>query len=121
MKISGTDIYITRGDSGGFVYKQYLKNTDGSMGELVPLEEGDTVYFTVKKSGKDSANLLQKVITEFTPEGTAEIPIDPEDTKPLDFKTYKYDLQVTDRFNRVRTVIKQPGPRFIVGEEITHE
>ena len=76
------------------------------------MESGDILYFTVKKTAKDSDFLFQKSVT-----GSNSIHIRPEDTADLSFGKYKYDVQLTTATGDVYTVI-EPST-FEVMEEIT--
>lgn len=114
MKIDGTNISMTRGDSEDL----YVQCVDDG-GAPVPLVAGDTVYFTVKKHVNTEDKLIQKAITEFD-QGVAHIAILPADTRPLRFKKkYVYDVQVTFADGRVRTIILPSA--FVVTEEVTYE
>ena len=113
MKISGSDISMVRGDSETIVVS--VNNEDGS---LRPLEEGDTIYFTVKKDAHTKEKALQKVITDFV-DGTALIKIEPEDTRNLMYRPYVYDIQLTEADGTVTTIIKKST--FRVSEEVNHE
>lgn len=80
--------------------KQLLRGTSASYSmELfindvaIPFSDGDTVYFTVKKSTVSSDFVLQKVITIFD-DGKAIIELLPEDTYNLPVRGYKYDVLV---------------------------
>lgn len=57
-----------------------------------------TVYFTVKRSHKDSDDdaIFQKTITNhpLAAQGIATIEILPEDTEELDVRIYDYDIKV---------------------------
>lgn len=99
------NIAMTRGDSESI-----------TVTCSVPFTSGDTVYFTVREDA-ESGIVLQKVITEFA-DGRAIIPILPEDTEPLDFGTYLYDIQVT-RAGGVVTTLIIPS-RFKLNEEVTY-
>lgn len=112
MIVEGTDIKMTRGDTE-CAYVAAKKD-----GGHVPFIDGDILYFTVKTRADTVKKELQKVITEF-PDGKALIVIEPEDTKNLQFKTYEYDLQLTDTEGRVITLIKPS--KFIIDKEITYE
>jgi hypothetical protein len=113
VKIDGTDVYMTRGDSGTILVKC---KKDGAE---VPFKEGDKVYFTVKTSPNVEEKLIQKVETTFL-EGKAVIEIKPEDTKDLRFnREYYYDVQLTMADGRVFTIIKPS--KFVVTEEVTYE
>ena len=114
MIVDGTNMRMTRGDSETFTV--LCKNPDGSPH---PFERGDTVYFTVKWSPNADEKLMQKIVTDFGGKGEAVIEITPEDTKALNFGTYKYDVQLTYASGRVTTII--PPSSFRVMEEITDE
>ena len=113
MRINGTDIYITRGDSETFEFRL----EDHETGEQIDLIPGDLVYFTVKASTQTSTKLIQIPVTEFD-DGQARIHITPADTKDLKYHTYVYDIQVEKQGN-VSTVIKPS--KFVVEEEVTYE
>lgn len=113
MRINGYDIRMIRGDTEDILV--YVKTKDG---ELKPLTEGETIYFTVKKSIHTDEILLQKVITTFD-DGLAHISISPGDTKDLDFDTYIYDIQWTSSTGHVKTIV--PPSEFIISGEVTYE
>lgn len=113
MKIQGYNISMIRGDTE--VIKVSCKDAKG-VG--VPLEDGDTLYFTVKSSVGKEEKEMQKVITEF-PDGIAYINISPDDTKSMNFRGYYYDIQLTRADGTVKTIIP-PSMLFIKGE-ITYE
>ena len=80
MEIQGTNISMIRGDS------EVIKvSCEDVQGVDVPLEDGDTLYFTVKSSTSTEKKEMQKVITEFL-DGIAYINISPDDTKPMSFR-----------------------------------
>lgn len=112
MRIKGNDIYMIRGDS------ETITVSCEENGEKVYFSEGETIHFTVKDNVYSKNKRLQKIITSFV-DGEAIIEIDPEDTKGLDFTTYEYDIQYTDKNGRVKTII--PPSNFTVEGEITHE
>lgn len=106
LKVTGADIQLTRGDTGYFDIT--IKNPNGSK---YVREEGDSLVFTVKPSISSTTSVLTKLIPNLTLE------LDPSDTKGLDFKTYKYDIQLTTKTGEVFTVI---GPaNFTVLSEVT--
>lgn len=113
MKVIGTNISMTRGDSETITVHCLDANKI-----LVPLVAGDTVYFTVKVNAYATAKLLQKVVTEFV-EGKAIIEIKPEDTKSLAFGDYEYDIQLTTSLGVVTTIV--PPSKFSLKGEITYE
>ena len=70
-------------------------------GEPYVPEEGDSIRFAVKRDYKDTALLILKNISI----GTLVLKVDPEDTKPLDFGKYVYDIQMTFADGSVDTFI----------------
>lgn len=112
MRITGTNINMVRGDSESITVS--LQKDNG----VVPFNQGDTVYFTVKQSSSTEEKILQKVITEFD-EGNCIIEIAPNDTKDLEFISYVYDIQLTDYNGKVTTII--PCSKFAISEEVTYE
>ena len=113
MKVSGTKISLTRGDSVIIS----VAATDGT--NPFPLTTGDTIYFTIKADAGTSTKLVQKVITTFTVDGKAIITLNPADTKPLAYGDYLYDVQLTLSTNEVITIIAPS--RFTILEEVTYE
>lgn len=113
MVIKDTDIYMIRGDSETIVVTLY-----DSKGKIVDLQDGDTIYFTVKEHVRNEAKVFQKVVTEFS-DGKATIEIEPLDTKGCKFRDYVYDVQLTDSSGRVTTIV-HPS-KFTIGGEVTYE
>lgn len=113
MIIREKNIHMVRGDTEALQVK--LQKEDGTP---YFLEDGDIIYFTVKSSPRTEEKLLQKVITEFV-DGAALITIEPEDTKELNFRKYKYDIQWTRADGIVKTIV--PVSDFVIEEEITYE
>lgn len=113
MIAEGTNLSMVGGDSDSITIR--FKRA----GNVVPFELGDTVYFSVKKKIKDNEYILQKIITEFTPEGTARIPLLPSETNDIPTGTYKYDVQVNFKGGRVLTVIEPSD--FTLRGGVTHD
>lgn len=113
MKLSGYRIEMIRGDTEGIIVSVTTKD-----GEDKPLTEGDTIYFTVKKSIYTDEILLQKTITTFY-DGKAHINISPSDTKGLRYGTYTYDVQWTSSTGKVKTIV--PPSVFEVCGEVTYD
>ena len=114
MTLTGTNIAMTRGDTERLTIRCRVKDDNTP----VPFAEGDAVYMTVRES-VDSAVEFQKLVTEFGPEGEAEIVIDHEDTEGMAFGDYVYDVQVTRESGVVTTLIKPS--KFTLTEEVTYE
>lgn len=105
FRISGNDISITRGDTAII---------DFSLNDYV-LTDGDTVYFSVKKSVNYEESVIQKIITSFAG-GKALIELSATDTD-IEARSYVYDIQCNLADGRVDTVI---GPaKFAVLEGVT--
>ena len=113
MRINGSDLTMIRGDSESIALS--LKRDD----VIIPFNQGDTVYFTVKRSHSTEDITLQKIITEFNEDGNCIIEIEPEDTKELEIRSYVYDIQLTDSNGRVTTII--PCSKFVIAEEVTYD
>ncbi len=99
MQVDGNTITMINGDSE-YILISFLD----ADGEVLPLENGDTVYFTMKKKPSDEQPALQKIVTSFI-EGKAHIEILPADTINLN-GGYDYDVQVNRADGQVTTVIK---------------
>lgn len=111
MIIQNTAISMIRGDSESITVQCF-----DSDGNIIPLDSGDKIYFTVKQNVTSDTKAFQKIITTFT-EGKALIDILPSDTKALKFGQYKYDVQLTRADNSVVTII--PPSQFNLLEEVT--
>lgn len=101
-------IEMIRGDSVELDVVIYQTDSSGDVIEYIP-QEGDDITFTVKRSTKDSEVLIQK--------HGSHISILPEDTESLEYKKYKYDVQLTLADGTVDTII--PPSMFIVRDEVT--
>jgi hypothetical protein len=113
MRVNGTDIFMTRGDSETFV----VRLEDYETGDQILFVSGDVVKFTVKASTQTATILIEKVVTEFE-DGEARIHIEPSNTNGLKYHTYVYDVQLNKQGN-ISTVIKPS--KFVVEEEVTYE
>lgn len=89
-------IELTRGDS--LFLRVSLKNKDGTS--YVP-EAGDVVRFAMKKKYTDAECLINKPF----PTETMVLELEPNDTKPLQFGTYDFDIEIRDANNHVETPI----------------
>lgn len=108
LYIDDKTIKLTRGDTARLTVPIINLADNGEY----TMESGDILYFTVKKTAKDTDFLFQKSVT-----GSNSIHIKPEDTANLSFGKYKYDVQLTTATGDVYTVI-EPST-FEVMEEIT--
>lgn len=101
-------IRLTRGDTARLNIP--IKN-DLDNSEYV-VQSDDILYFTVKKSTRDSEPLFQKSV-----KGSNTIHIKPEDTSKLSFGKYKYDVELNMSSGDVYTVIEPTI--FEIMEEVT--
>lgn len=95
--VKGTTIYLTRGDSL-VLQVVILRRQDGKEEIYTPVE-GDTIRFALKrdKMNPEKTRYLdaKPLIIKNVPYRTLILRLDPEDTKWLDFGSYRYDLEIT--------------------------
>lgn len=114
VKVSGNTITMTRGDT--------LRIKVGIVvdGEEYTPEAGDAVAFYLKHSlmnGKRTAYKdAEPLITKAVPIATMVLGLEPEDTKPLEFGEYVYDLEITFANGTVDTFIN--NARFTIAPEV---
>lgn len=96
--ISGNNITLTRGDT--FAAEISITAPDGDI--YTPVE-GDSIRFAMKSSYNDDEPCL---ILKDIPLDTMKLTILPEDTKPLTYGSYVYDIQITKASGEVDTFIK---------------
>lgn len=95
---SNYNIELTRGDTG--IFNISLVDSDG---EPYAPAEGSSLRFAMsKKYGSTASEVL---IDKQIPIDTMQLEIEPQDTKLLSFGTYLYDIQFTDEYGRVSTVV----------------
>lgn len=88
FKISGNNIYLTRGDSAAIELQVVNGENPYDFSE-------DEVKFSLKKRLSDKQPLIQKTFGNYDSEtNKASITIEPEDTAGLDFGDYLYDIQL---------------------------
>ena len=89
------------------------------------LVHGDKLYFTVKDHAYTTEKKISKIVTEFTADGNAVIPINPKDTMNLQPRDYVYDIQVLFSNGEKLTIIPPspdlPPPKFTLSPEVTYE
>lgn len=105
---SNNTVQLTRGDTA---YLNVTIKNDIDSSEY-NMQDGDTLTLTVKKSVKDTDFSFQKKVA-----GTANIKIEPDDTKNLAVGKYKYDVQLNVANGDVFTII--PVTAFELLEEVT--
>lgn len=105
--INGTTIKLTRGDTLRLKINLSLGNE-----EYTPVQ-GDSIRFALKRADyKDTQPLILKNV----PIDTMILELQPQDTKPLEFGQYVYDLQITFADGRVDTFI--PEAKFRLTPEV---
>lgn len=127
MRVKGTNIYLTRGDTAFFTLDV----------ELEEEFEIDKVFFTVKRNTKTENIVFQKYWSLGDPNGidvsqsppltenssVFDIEIENSDTANLDFGLYRYDVQINytddNDYEGVLTIIKPSI--FGIEEEVTQE
>ena len=105
--LEGNEINITRGDTA--IIDFTLDNHE--------FVAGDVVYFSVKRSTKDTSYIINKEITNFNG-NTAIIELLSDDTRIPKGK-YWYDIQCSLADGRVDTVVNKE--RFIILEDVNGE
>ena len=105
--LEGNEINITRGDTALIDFT--LDNHE--------FVDGDVVYFSVKRSAKDTSYIINKEITNFNG-NTATIELLSDDTRIPKGK-YWFDIQCSLADGRVDTVVNKE--RFIVLEDVNNE
>ena len=118
MRINGTDVFMTRGDSESFRVVLYDQETD----EKRPFIDGDKIYFTVKTSTQTVHKIFQIIAQDFQndfEDGEAIIHITPSQTKELKYHEYVYDVQLVRQGGEVTTIITPS--KFVIEEEVTYE
>ena len=95
---------MTRGDT--LVADVVIKDADGTT---VTPNVGDVIKFAVKnttmKDGGGNYKDDEPIIEKTVPLDTMQLVLAPEDTKPLKFGTYVYDMSITDTDGGVATFI----------------
>lgn len=97
-QVNGTSITLTRGDT--FLAEVAIFNQDGT--QYIP-EPGDSVRFAMKTDYYETQVLILKNI----PIENMLLRLEPEDTKPLPYGTYVYDIQLTTAAGDVSTFISK--------------
>lgn len=98
VKISGTTITMTRGDT--LSVKVNIFNSDQTEYEV---KDEDIIRFALKKKYKDPEPLIIKVLDH----DTLLLQLDPEDTENLDYGDYVYDIEITMEDGTVDTFIAE--------------
>lgn len=112
LEVKGKTVTHTRGDSAELLITIYKKNPDGSRGDPYIPKEGDVIRFALSDHYDDDNPLIVKDI----PIETMVLKIEPEDTEPLEFGDYVYDIQLTTSDGYVDTFIYKA--KWVVSEEV---
>lgn len=99
-KISGTTIFLTRGDTLKLTVE--LTNYE--------LQQGDVIRFALKKDYSDTTPLILKNLVD------GVLTLEPSDTKSLDFGNYVYDIEITTVDGEVDTFIDEA--KFVLKKEV---
>ena len=108
LKINGTTITLTRGDSALITLTLTYKN-----GDFYEPAEGDQIRFAVKKDFND---LVSPLLFITIPTDTLLLYISPEQSKGLAYGQYKYDIQLTTASGDVDTFIDKAT--LVITEEV---
>lgn len=107
IKIDGTTISMTRGDT----LRVIVSMEQDDYTEYLPVE-GETLLFAMKRKYSDAEPLITKNI----PYDTRMLQLDPEDTKPLNYGSYVYDISITRLDGTVDTFIDRS--KLVLTEEV---
>lgn len=105
--VKGTTITLTRGDTLRVQVSIFTPD-----GEIYELQDGDKVRFALKRSISESDPLIVKQI----PTDSLILTLDPDDTKPLSFGNYIYDIELTKKNGDVDTFITLA--KMVITEEV---
>lgn len=109
LKVTGTRIYLTRGDTAELDLK--VRDLEGEVYDC----HGDIAYFRVKEDIYDTEVLLEKEL-EPNDEGGLTLIFEEEDTIDLDFSRYKYEVELVTDTDRHYTIIEKG--LLILGPEL---
>lgn len=111
LKIDKQSIYLTRGDTAEIATTATL-----DTGDPYEFASGDVVYFRMAlKPGRDVA--LEKQCTVDVENNKAVLYLDPDDTRNMDFKVYRYEFELIchEDGGHYTYIVDQP---FEIGKEI---
>lgn len=106
------EITLTRGDTAYLRFIPLVKEYQTNTWVEKILEEGDRAFFRIKTN---AATVLEKECLVEIENNKIRLTIDPEDTIPLDFKTYYYEVELVTNLDEHFTFIAHQ--RFTVGKE----
>ena len=111
--VNGTTITLTRGDT--MLLLVGMKRD----GEPYTPQPGDSVRFALKQSLNPKGTEFREknpLILKDIPTDTMILRLDPDDTKPFGFGTYRYDIEITFANGYVDTFIT--NSRFDLTPEV---
>ena len=97
LRMSGNDIYMTRGDSASFSLVIYNGKN------IYTLQEGDNVVFTIRQIPKNTPTIPTPLLNKVF--GNNTIVLNPNDASFLQYGQYKYDVQITFSDGGVNTIL----------------
>jgi len=100
---SDYNISLVRGDTAIFDIPLVNVDDEGQETPYTP-QEGEKLRFAM--STKFGSKREEVLILKDIPLDTMVLKIEPEDTKPLPFGKYKYDIEFTDIAGNVTTVLE---------------
>lgn len=106
------NITLVRGDSASFDVPLVSVDDEGHETPYNP-QTGERLRFAL--SDKYGASRGEVLILKEIPINTLVLKLEPEDTKPLKFKRYHYDIEFTDILGDVTTVLEAD---FEVAKEV---
>lgn len=117
LKVIGKKIFITRGDTAYITVNVYAP--DGSE---YALQEGDKLWFAVKRKTTDKDYLISPKelsigINPSTGKQEAVLSIFPQETKNLDFGSFVYDVSLVNTAKNFVNTIIEPSS-FTITEEV---
>lgn len=102
LKVKGTTVTHTRGDTANLKVTILKELPSGEKEPYIP-EQGDVVRFAFSDHYDDDNPIIMKDI----PIDTLILHLDPEDTEPLEFGDYVYDIELTTVDGDVDTFIER--------------
>lgn len=109
---SNYNISLVRGDTAYFDVPLVQVDDEDEETPYTP-QEGEVLRFAL--STKYGSTRDEVLIYKDIPIDTLVLKIEPEDTKPLAFGKYKYDIEFTDLAGNVTTVLEAT---FTVAKEV---
>ena len=115
LKITGTRVYLTRGDSATIVVGAKFKHTKETY---IP-QEGDALRFALRSMAECGCDKEERVVlTKTIPIDTQTLTLEPADTEDLPLGEYWYDIEITFADGFVDTFIADAI--FELGRDADH-